>query len=164
MADRAFYWCAICDKTGMQNELFRGMPESFLFRCQLGHAFTYEQLQTSGARKIPLVVQEKPAPTDVQATFWVDPTVLSNFRQRFPNQQNATVNSILHELADGDVVIISGPAARKLKAKNIRSGEEMIANADENLRLTAENADLVNKLNFFSKMMKGAGMEEEAEV
>jgi len=158
--ERAFIMCPVCEKQGIQAELYRGNPENHLYRCASNHALTYEQ--TATATKIKLVVQEKPGPTDVRAEFWIDPNVLSKFREKFPNQQNATVNSILHELCDSDMVLISGALARELKRLKIKTGEDMVANAHECQRLEVENADLVSKLDFFGRMLKGAGMEQEA--
>lgn len=164
MAERTFFYCALCDKTGMENELLRGNPDMHIFSCPMGHRFTYEQLQSSGARKIPLVVQEKPGPSDLRCDLWVNGEVLSRFKQRYPSQANATLNAVLNELADGDCIIISGGHARELKGLGIKTSADMVSNAKERQRLAAENEDFANKINFFSKMMKGAGVSEEESV
>jgi hypothetical protein len=147
MADRTGIYCPLCEQQGVKAELLRGNPELHLFRCISNHALTYGQLYGPEAQfqptMIKMVVPEKPAPTDIQATVWLNPGVWQKFCEKYPNQKNATINSILALLLDDDLVIVSGEQARKLKKLDIKNGADMVANAEENQRLTGENADLV---------------------
>ena len=147
MAERTGIYCPICEQQGVKAELVRGNPELHLFKCISNHSLTYSQLYGPDAQYQPnmikLVVPEKPSPTDVQATVWLNPDVWQRFCAKYPNQKNATVNSILALLLDDDLVIVSGEQARKLKKFNIRNGADMVANAEEANRLAGENADLV---------------------
>jgi hypothetical protein len=161
MADRSFIYCPFCEKqNGMQIELLRGNPESHLFRCQFGHVFDYSALMAQNPTKMPLQVVEKPAPTDIQATFWIQPEILNKYRQKFQNQQNSTINSILAILLDDDYVVISGEQARKLKSMNIKNGAEMVACAENNNTLTSENEMLVKENDrFYSAVREKMGAE-----
>ena len=161
MADRSYYWCPTCEKAGMKVELFRNNPEAHLFRDASNHAFTYEQLTQLNASKIPLTFQEKPGDHDVKADFWINDQVLNRYRQKFPVQANSTLNSILAIIVDDDFILLSGEQSRDLKKLGVKTGADMIATARQNQTLSAENADLVSKLDFFSRMMRGAGIEEE---
>ena len=156
MSDRAYYYCPTCQKNGTKNELLRGAPEVHLFRCQMGHAFTYEQLQELGAEMIPLHVEEKPAPTDIKVQLFVDPNVWQKFTAKYPNQKASTINSILALMLDDDLVMVSGEQARKLKKLGIRNGADMIAAAEENKRLEGENADLVKDNQRFYSAIAGS--------
>jgi len=159
MAERSFMYCPTCEHNGTQAELIRGNPEMHLFKCSMNHSFTYEQLSSLNPTKIKYQPKEAPGPNDVQASFFVPAEILLKFREKHPNQQNATIASILQLHLDDDLIIISGDQARKLKALGIRTGAEMLATAEVDRTLTAENADLISKLNFFEQMLNRAGQE-----
>ena len=161
MADRSYIWCPFCEKqNNMQNELLRGNPESHLFRCQFGHVFDYQALMALNPTKMPIQVVEKPAPTDVKADFWIQPEILNRYRQKFPNQQHSTLNSVLAILLDDDYVIVSGEQARKLRAMNIRNGADMVACAENNKTLTDENEQLVKENDrFYNAVREKAAAE-----
>ena len=159
MAERSFMYCPHCEKTGVQSELFRGNPEMHLFRCLMNHAFTYDQLTALNPTKIQYVPKEVPGPTDVNASFFIPANILSKFREKYPNQQNATITSILQLHLDDDLIIISGEQARELKSLGVRTGQEMLVTAKQNRTLVAENETLSSQINFFSEMIHKAGME-----
>lgn len=160
MADRAFIYCPHCERQNNQKtELFTRNPEVNLFKCLLGHSFEYAALMAMNPTMIHYEHNEKPGQNDIKAEFWVDPKILSRFREKYPNQQNSTINSILQLSVDGDMIIVSGDQARKLKELGVRTGAEMLARIQVSKTLEAENADLISKLNYFSEMMKGAGVE-----
>jgi hypothetical protein len=163
MADRSFMYCPLCEKThDIQVELFRGMPESHIFRCEQGHAFTYQRLIELNPTKIKLVTHEKPGPNDVKAEFWVNPKVLQDFRSKYANQQNSTINSILFLLLDEDLLMISGEQARKLKALGISTGADMLTTAEQIRTLTVENESLVKENDRFYRAIAARQSEVEA--
>jgi hypothetical protein len=159
MADRSYIICPFCEKQlNQQNELFSRNPEVHIFKCSMGHSFEYAGLMAMNPSKIPYQHHEKPGQNDVKAEFWLDPKILSRFREKYANQQSSTVNSILQLSLDDDLIMVSGDQARKLKELGIRTAAEMVARVQVSRTLEAENADLVSKLNYFSEMMKGAGV------
>ncbi len=160
MADRTFTYCPTCEKQSQtQVELIRGVPELHLWKCPMGHTFTPDQAMAMGATMIKLEVQEKPAPTDVKATVWVNPELWAKFVTKFPERKNATMTSIMALSLDDDLIIISGEQAKKLKAMNIKTGSDMVVCAENNRKLEGENADLVRDLNRFYTAVR-SNMEE----
>jgi len=88
---------------------------------------------------------EKPGQNDIKAEVWVHPDLWGRFCAKFPDRKNATMASIMGLSLDDDLVIISGEQAKKLKALGIRTGAEMLACAENNRTLEAENADLARE-------------------
>ena len=155
MSERSFVWCPICQANGTQTELLRGAPELHIYRCAMGHAFEYEALMARNPTMIKLEAHEKPAPTDIKAQVWVNPELWAKFCAKFPDRKNATMVSIMSLSLDGDLVIISGEQAKKLKALGIKSGADMLATAENNRTLEAENSDLVRENSRFYAAIKG---------
>ena len=161
MADRSYIWCPLCEKTlQQQNELLRGNPETHLFKCAMGHSFEYAGLMAMNPTKIPYEHHEKPGAHDVKAEFWINSEVLNKFRQKYPNRESATVNSILHLHLNDDMMIISGEQAKKLRELGVRTAAEMVARIQVSKTLESENADLVSKFNWLSSMMEKVGVEQ----
>ena len=130
------------------------------FVANFGHVFDYQALTALNPTKMPMQVVEKPAPTDIKADFWIQPEILNRYRQKFPNQQHSTLNSILAILLDDDYVIVSGEQARKLRALNVKNGADMVATAENNRTLTDENEQLVKENDrFFSAVREKAAAE-----
>lgn len=155
MADRSFIYCPHCERQlKIQEELLRGNPESHLFRCNMGHAFTYAALMELNPTKIPMQVAEKPGATDIKIDFWLPPDLINKYRQKFPNQQNSTIASVLAVILDDDYVLVSGAQARRLRQLNIKNGADMVACAENNLTLTDQNEQLVKEVDRFYNVLR----------
>ena len=144
MSERSFVWCPVCETNGTQIELLRGAPELHIYRCAMGHAFEYNALMARNPTMIKLEAHEKPAPTDIKAQVWVPPELWARFCSKYPDRKNATMISIMALSLDGDLVIVSGDQAKKLKALGVKSGAEMLSCAEENRRLEAENNNQIS--------------------
>lgn len=120
-------------------ELFTEMPETDTFRCNNGHAFNdYLALMAMSPELVKLVPMEKPQANQVKAEFWIDQNVLDTFRNRYPNQQSSTVESILSMYLYGEVIIIDGNQAKQMKAFGIKNGAEVIASIELTRSLEGE--------------------------
>jgi len=163
MAERSFIYCPFCERqNNLQTELLRGNPELHLYKCSLGHSFDYHTLMGMSPTMIKLEHIEKPRPTDVKAEFFVAPDLWGKFLAKFPNRKNATMESIMALSLDDDLIIISGEQAKKLKGFGIKTGQEMLACAENNQTLTAENEQLVRDNNRFYAAVGSAMATTEA--
>lgn len=138
--ERTMIWCPLCDKNGVNNEIVR--EDNIVMKCGIGHSFTYASLMSHGPRMIRLEVIEKPNIGDVKVEVWVNGDALAKFNQMYPNRMSATVDNIIRQHCDGDIIIIDGMQAREMKSLGIRTGAEMLA-AIKNAR-TLE-ADILTK-------------------
>lgn len=141
------FYCPGCERQGIQNvELVRGQPEMHLFRCAIGgHAYTYEQLRTLGAKMVQTAVAYTPPPAYVKGHVFLPPELWAKFCQKYPQQTSPTLESILSLLLDDDLILISGAQARELKKLGVKTGADMVETAKSNQTLTATNEDLVRE-------------------
>jgi len=158
MADRAMMFCPRCDAQNSGDvELMR---ENHNYSCMFGHQINgYENLMLLNPRLIPLQFHEKAGINDVKTEFWIDKDVLQKFREKYPNQQNSTVNSILSVYLTGDVVIVDGKQAAELKKSGVKNGAEMVAVVQASKALEEENDSLKEKLDFLRSMFSKADVE-----
>jgi hypothetical protein len=141
----------------MAVELLR---DNHTYSCMFGHQVVgYENLMSLHPRLIPLEFHEQPGTHDVKAEFWIQPNVLARFRELYPQQQSATVNSILALYLSGAPVIVDGQQAAALRKLGVRNGAEMLANAQAAQAIEIENEELKGKLDFLRSMFKGADVE-----
>lgn len=155
MADRAFIFCPFCEKNSVKQELFTGMPENHLFRCQFGHVYERDALMAMNPTMIHYQHQEKPGPHDVKAQVWVSADLWNRFRDKYPDTLNATMASIMQLSLDGDLIIVSGEQAKKLKALGVTSGAGMVTCAEERQRLAGENEEIAKENSRFWEAIRG---------
>lgn len=161
MAKRAMMFCPLCRKVGQNEvELFTENPEYDVFRCaNQAHAFpNYLQLMEMNPDKIKLIPQEKPQAGDVKAEFWIDKEILSRFEAMYPNQKNATVQSILSCFLYGTPIIIDGVQAKKLKELGVKTGAEVLSAIEVGKTLEGELANTQEKLAMLQGILQGAGV------
>jgi len=163
MAKRAMIYCPTCRKVGLpQEELYLDMPENNVFRCHNGHAHgDYMKLMEMNPELIKLVAMEKPQPNDVKAEFFIDKEVLSRFRSMYPNQQNATVNSVLSLFIYGDPVLVDGVQAKKLRELGVRNGAEMVAALEVTKSLESEIEGLKSQITMLTNILAQTGKAVE---
>lgn len=157
MADRAFMWCPICDKNGVNNEIAR--TDNTTFECGIGHKYTYESLMAQHPRMIKLEVVHKPNVGDVKTEVWINGEALAKFNQMYPNQLSATLDNLVRQHLDGDLIIVDGMQARELKSLGIRTGAEMLSAIKNGKTLEDTNATLTNTLDMLKGMFAKAGVE-----
>lgn len=143
-------------------ELMRDMD---MIRCANGHTFpNYNELMAMNPDKIKLAPQDIRQPGDVKVEFWVDGTILAKFRERYPFQQNSTVQSILSLYCTGeDPVIIDGVQAKQLRALGIRNGQEIIAEMSVKSELQAEIDGLKQENKTIRSMVREQMKDEDAQ-
>lgn len=160
MAKRAMMYCPRCRMVGLPTvELFTGAPEEDVFRCDNGHPFPdYLALMRMNPDKIKLVPMEKMGPHDVKAEFFINSEILAKFKATYPNQENATVQSILSLYLYGDPIILDGNQAKALRAYGIRSGAEMVAAIEVGRSMEAQLAQATDQLALIQGMLEKAGI------
>lgn len=146
----------------MAIELMRDMD---MIRCANGHTFPdYNALMAMNPTKIRLAPQDIRQPGDVKVEFWVDGTILAKFRERFPFQQNSTVQSILSLYCLGeDPVIIDGVQAKKLREMGVKNGQEIIAEMGVKSELQAEIDGLKQENKTIRSMVREQMRDEDAQ-
>lgn len=146
MPEHSFY-CPGCERQGIPNvELVRGQPEIHIFRCSVGgHAYTYDQLRTLGAKMVTAQLAYTPPPTYVKGHVFLPPELWAKFCQKYPQQVSPTMESIISLLMDDDLILVSGEQARELKKLGVKTGADMLETAKSNQALSVTNEDLVRE-------------------
>jgi hypothetical protein len=145
MSDRAFMFCPTCRNFAVAagNPTLKTvelMQDRDALRCANGHTFpSYAELMAMNPEKIRMVPQDVRQPGDVKVDFWIDGQILAKFRERYPYQQNSTVQSIMSLYTTGqDPVIIDGVQAKKLNELGVRTGQECVAAIEVTKSLESE--------------------------
>lgn len=160
MAKRAMMYCKRCEMVGLPTvELFTGAPEEDVFRCDNGHSFPdYLALMRMNPTKIKLVPMEKMGAHDVKVEVFVNSDIWDKFKSTYPNQVNATVQSILSLFLYGEPIILDGNQAKALRAYGIRSGAEMVAAIEVGRSMEAQLQQKTSELATIQSMLEKAGM------
>lgn len=158
MADRAMMWCPMCDKNGVNTEVVK--KDNVDFQCGIGHNLgDYNSLMAQRPRMMKLEVVHKPNVGDVKTEVWINGEALNKFNQMYPNQLSATLDNIVRQHLDGDLIIIDGMQARELKSLGIRTGAEMLSAIKNGKTLEDTNTTLSNTLDALKGMFQKAGVE-----
>lgn len=136
--ERAFIWCPLCDKNGVNNEIVR--EDNVVFKCGIGHTFNYDSLMASKPRMIRMELVRKPNVGDVKTEVWINGEALNKFNQLHPGQLDATLDNIIRQHCDGDLVIIDGMQAREMGSLGVNTGAQMLAAIKNAKTLEAEIA------------------------
>lgn len=140
MADRAFIYCPLCRDNGTKRiELLR---DSHIFTCVMGHSIPQERLHAMNPEMIKMDVIWKPGPHDVKTEVWVNEEVLSKAKEVLGARFHPTIDSILRAAMLGEFILVDGKQAAELKKLGVRTGQEMLATAQQNQTLVAQNEEL----------------------
>jgi hypothetical protein len=144
-------------------ELVTESPEADVFRCPNSHAFPdYLALMRMNPDKIKLIPMEKMGPHDVKVEVFVNSEIWDKFKSMYPNQVNATVQSILSLFLYGEPIIIDGNQAKALRGYGVRSGAEMVAAIEVGRTMEAQLTQKTDELGLIQDMLEKAGIGSRA--
>lgn len=140
-------YCPACDlaKTPARVVRKRGdaKQEGMLVQCpQCQRVYNYSALMAQHPRMDPLpTVEQQPKGTIIHPV-WAYPEVIEALRQKFPQNFQTTLCSLLTAVADPDTVVIEGNYAREMAGLGIKRGREVLALAKEVKELREQVAQL----------------------
>lgn len=146
MADRAYMYCPYCARQGnTRAELL--IDNNTDFHCLMGHRAPRATMMALQPEMIPTEVHFKPGPHDVKAEIWVNQEVLLAVKEKLGERFHPTIASIIRCCMAGDPVIIDGQQAAELRKLGIKTGQEMLTAAKQNVSLVGENESLTEQVN-----------------
>jgi hypothetical protein len=159
--------CPTCEANGTKNVPV--MREMDTCKCQLGHTFTGslmmsvrpfsgDQPDTAHMSMIPMAINEQPPPTSIKWNIWVNPKVKELLESKFKGNLIATTDVLLSALADGNVLIMSGPDVAKLKKRGISNGAQCVAALEASDSVENENRELRAKVEKYTDIFRQAGI------
>lgn len=156
--ERAFMWCPTCDVNGVNSEVTK--LDNVMFVCGIGHQLgDYNQLMSRKPRMIKMEIVRKANVGDIKVDVFVNSTALDKFQQLHPGQLDATVDNIIRQHTDGDLIIIDGMQARELKSLGIMTGAQMLAAIKNAKTLEADIATKEIQLQTIQSMFERMGVE-----
>jgi len=159
--------CPTCEANGTKNvPVNRDMDTA---KCALGHTFTGslmmtvrpfsgDQPDTAHMSMVPLSSNEQPPPTSVKWSVWINPKVKELLESRFKSNLIATLDVLLSSLADGNVLLMSGPDVGKLKKRGLSNGAQIIAALDATDNTETENRQLRAQIEKYESVFRAAGV------
>lgn len=169
MSKRTGVYCPACDRTGIDSEMivqsggFRG--DGAMLKCTAaGHAFEYSKLMSLKPRMMRLAITEKQPANTTTLSVWVYPEVLQRLQERFPQNLNTTMCSLMTALADDDTLIIEGEHTRELREMTkdlgiqISKGRDIVGLAKTNVLLKQEVEAMRLQMKMLEPVMKLLGM------
>jgi hypothetical protein len=162
-----YAYCGTCAQQGNPNSPLR--RELDTVQCPLGHKFQGSMAMTASGGALPDTANmsmvklteyqpEQPQITDVAWKIFTHPSIRAKLEERYAGRVMATVSTYLMALADGSVVMITGPDAVKLKSMGIKNGAEILATVDSVRQLEKDLADANARLEQFQKILVAAGV------
>jgi hypothetical protein len=160
MAKRAMMFCPKCRMVGLPAvELVFESPEPDVYRCPNSHAIEgYMNLMKMNPEMIKVVAHETPQPNQIKREVWIDKNVSEKFDQAYPAKLNATVESIMTLQLTGEIIIIDGQQAKKLRAWGVRTGAEMLAAIEVGRSLEDQLATAQQQIALYQGMFQAAGV------
>ena len=166
--DNSLYvYCETCKANGTPNSpLIRSMNE---VQCQFGHKFSGSMMMsvrpfsgdspdTAHMSMVPMPLNEQPPPTSIKVQFWLHPKVKEALEQRYRGNLIATTDSVLSALADGNVLLISGPDVAKLHKRGLKNGCQIIAALEATDNIESENRQLRAQIEKYESVFRAAGV------
>jgi hypothetical protein len=156
--ERAYMYCPTCRGNGVKNEVQK--TDNVTFACVIGHVLgNYEQLMAMKPDMIRLEVIRKLNAGDVKTEVFVNGEALAKFNQMHPGQLDATVDNIIRQHCDGDLVIIDGMQAREMRSLGVTTGAQMLAAIKNAKDLEVQIASQTAALELVQGMFAKAGVE-----
>jgi hypothetical protein len=146
-----YMYCPTCEANGTKNvPVSRDMDTA---KCALGHTFTGSLMMsvrpfsgdlpdTAHMSMVPMAINEQPPPTSVKWNVWINPKIKEMLESKFKGNLIATMDVLLSSLADGNVLLMSGPDVAKLKKRGISNGAQCVAALEASDNADAENRQL----------------------
>lgn len=129
-------YCPACDLAQTPARVVRKLggsrQEGMLVQCpQCQRVYNYSALMEKNPRMDQLPAMEQQPKGTVIQSIWVYPEVMEALRQKFPQNLQTTLCSLLTAVADKDTVVIEGEYAREMAGLGIKRGREVLALAKE---------------------------------
>jgi hypothetical protein len=157
MADRAFIFCPFCRNMGNpRSELQRDNVDFF---CLMGHRAPHAQVLSMAPEMIKSEVIFKPGPHDMKVEVWCNSEVYARAKAALGERFHPTLASLIRCCMAGEPIVIDGQQAEKLRKLGIRSGQEMVVVAEQNVTLAGENESLVQQVNQWEKRFERATVD-----
>jgi hypothetical protein len=162
-----YIYCPTCEANGTKNvPVNRDMDTA---KCAFGHTFTGSLMMTvrpfsgdlpdtANMSMVPLSSNEQPPPTSIKWNIWVNPKVKELLESKFKGNLIATTDVLLSSLADGNVLIMSGPDVAKLKKRGISNGAQCVAALEASDNADAENRQLRAQIEKYESVFRQAGI------
>jgi hypothetical protein len=162
-----YVYCEVCKQNGNpQSPLVRAMNE---VQCRFGHKFSGSLMMTvrqfSGdvpdtahMDMVKTPINERPPLTSVKFTVWLHPKAIEGLQRRYPANLIATTDSVLSALADGNVLILSGPEVAKLHKRGIRNGTQIVASIEAMENSNKERDEAVRELEKLRELLRAVGV------
>lgn len=149
--------CGMCKSNGTPGVML--IREMHLLKCPLGHQFSsWDEALSRGGEMVRLPVNEQPPPTSVKWPIWINPRAKSLIEQRYHGCIIATIDVLMGALADGNVLIIGGPDATKLKKRGLSNAGQMIAALEATDNTENENRQLRAQIERYEAVFRQAGI------
>jgi hypothetical protein len=150
-------YCGVCISNGTPGVML--MREMHLLKCGLGHQFnSVDEAIARGSTMVPLPLNERPPITSVKWEVFIHPKVRDMLTQKYRGRLWATLDSIFGVLADGNVLVIEGKDAAKLKARGAANGTQVIALLASMDSIESENKQLRAKIEQYDAIFRQAGV------
>jgi len=157
---QAQLYCPMCDANGTPNvPLIRDMH---ICKCPFSHQYSsVAEAVARGARMIPMPLNEQPPVTSVKMTVWLHPRVKQILETKYRGRLIATTDVLLSSLADGSVLIMSGPDVDKLKKRGLNNGAQIVAALEAIDNTEAENRQLRAQIEKYESVFRAAGVGQQ---
>lgn len=140
MADDAYMYCPMCRNMGTPNA--RLMRDNVDLFCMMGHRAPHAQMLAMQPEMIKPTVMFKPGPGDVKVEVWCNQEVYQKAKESLGERFHPTLASLIRCCMMGEPIIIDGKQAEELHKLKIRTGQEMVAMAKQNVELVGQNENL----------------------
>ena len=152
---QAQIYCPVCDANGTPSVPL--VREMHICKCPFGHQYqSVADAVNRGAKMIPMPLNEQPPITSIKWQIWVHPKVKELLEQRYRGRLIATLDVLMSSLADGNVLIMSGPDVAKLKARGLNNGAQIVAALESQDQFEKERQQLMDKMAKYEEIFRQA--------